>query len=157
MKCLFLFFSSFILSCAQAQPTNESKEIVKKVHLDFINAILAEDYQQVGEILSDDVTLGTPGGGFGTKRDYISALKNGVLFYDSLGNHSFNIRIYGTTGLVNGNVDLVFRYKDENRGWLRMLEHLTFTAVYDMNSKRLQMVAWQSNRPPTDTIEIIRD
>jgi hypothetical protein len=31
-----------------------------------------------------------------------------------------------------------------------MLEHLSFTAVYVVDKKKVKMVAWQSNRPTTD-------
>lgn len=153
MKFLFLLFAIFLYVKTNAQSKGGFKEMVKKSHEAFIDGILAEDYQLVSEILSDDVTLGTPGGGFGTKQDYISALKHGTLFYDSSANHSFNIRVYGTTGVVNGNVDLVFRYKDENNIWFRMLEHLTFTAVYTIDKKSIRMISWQSNRPTTDVLE----
>lgn len=152
MKFLFLLLINFLYINTHAQSKNSFEEKVKKSHQAFIDAILAEDYQLVGKILADNVTLGTPGGGFGTKQDYINALKNGTLFYDSSSNHSYKVRIFGTTGIVNGNVDLVFRYKDENSDWFRMLEHLTFTAVYTLD-KIPKMVAWQSNRPVTDILE----
>ena len=152
MKFLFLLLINFLYINAHAQSKNSFEEKVKKSHQAFIDAILAEDYQLVGKILADNVTLGTPGGSFGTKQDYINALKNGTLFYDSSSNHLYKVRIFGTTGIVTGNVDLVFRYKDENSDWFRMLEHLTFTAVYTLD-KIPKMVAWQSNRPVTDILE----
>jgi|GEM_PF-156571 len=153
MRYLLLLFAIFLSFNTHAQSKGDFKEMVRKSHQTFIDAILAEDFQLVSEIVADDVTFGTPGGGFGTKQDYVNALKNGRLFYDSSANHTYNIRIFGTTGVVNGNVDLVFRYKDENNDWIRMLEHLTFTAVYTMDKKKPKMVAWQSNRPTTDFIE----
>lgn len=156
MRHLFLLFAIFLYVNTCAQSKGDFKEMVKKSHQAFIDAILAEDYRLLSEILSDDVTLGTPGGGFGIKQDYISALKNGTLFYDSSANHFYNIRIYGTTGVVNGNVDLVFRYKDENNDWFRMLEHLTFTAVYVIDKKNIRMISWQSNRPTTDILEKVK-
>lgn len=152
MRFLFVLFTIFLYVNAHAQSKDNFKEMVKKSHQTFIDAILAEDYQLVNKILSDDVTLGTPGGGFGTKQDYVNALKNGTLFYDSSANHSYKVRILGAAGIVNGNVDLVFRYKDENNDWFRMLEHLTFTAVYTLE-KIPKMVAWQANRPVTDVLE----
>jgi hypothetical protein len=157
MKYLFVLLTIVVVQKSPAQSNADFKEIVKKAHYAFINGILSEDYQLVSEILADEVTLGTPGGGFVTKQGYVSALKSGTLLYDSSANHSFNVRIYGMIGVVTGNVDLAFRYKDESNGWFRMLEHLTFTAVYAMNKKSARMVAWQSNRPTTDTIEKVKD
>ncbi|MCG7855871.1 nuclear transport factor 2 family protein [Flavihumibacter sediminis] len=131
------------------------KERVQKAHQSFINGILAEDYKLVDELLANDVTLGFPDGDFSPKQDYVAALKSGTLFYDSSANQSFNTRIYGNTGVVNGKGDLIFRYRDEKGDWFRMLEHLSFTAVYVMENKKVKMVAWQSNRPLTDRVEKI--
>lgn len=146
---LLLFFLQF--SCLQ--PTDESlKKKVLVAHQSFIDGIIAEDHQRVGDLLADDVTFGTPGGGFGTKQDYIKALKTGILFYDSVANHVPKIRIFERTGVVNGNVDLVFRYKDETGSWFKMLEHLSFTSVYLVDVDRVIMVSWQSTRPTTDEV-----
>jgi glyoxylase-like metal-dependent hydrolase (beta-lactamase superfamily II) len=140
---------------SQAQSNAHFKEIVKKTHQGFIDGILAEDYKLVDQLLAEDVTLGFPNGGFTTKQEFIGALKNKTLFYDSSANLSSNIRIYGNTGVVNGRGDLVFRYKDEKGQWFKMLEHLSYTAVYVIDKNKVKMMAWQSNRPTTDTTEKI--
>jgi hypothetical protein len=98
---------------ASAQSNDIIKERVRKAHQSFIDGILAEDYQLIGQLLAEDVTLGFPDGGFSPKRGYVDALKNKTLFYDSSANLSSKVRIYGNTGVVNGRGDLVFRYKDE--------------------------------------------
>lgn len=133
-----------------AQSNNAMSERVQKAHQSFIDGILAEDYKVVDDLLAEDVTLGFPNGGFNPKRGYVDALKNKTLFYDSSANLSSNIRIYGNAGVVNGRGDLVFRYRDEKGEWYKMLEHLSFTAVYVVDKNTVRMVAWQSNRPTTD-------
>jgi hypothetical protein len=153
MKAFFFLISIFQLVDSQAQSKNVFKEDVKKAHQTFIDAIISEDYRMVDAILEDKVTFGAPGGGFETKQSYVNALKNGTLLYDSFANHSFNVRIYGSAGVVNGKVDLAFRYKDENGDWFRMLEHLTFTTVYTKSAKDIKMTAWQSTRSTTDILE----
>jgi hypothetical protein len=57
----------------------------------------------------------------------------------------------------NGRGNLVFRYKDEKGQWYKMLEHLSFTAVYVIDKNKVKMMAWQSNRPTTDTTEKIEE
>ena len=128
------------------------KERVKDAHQAFIDAILAEEYKQVDELLAEDVTLGFPSGGFTPKQKYVNALKNGSLVYDSSSNQFSNIRIYGNTGIVNGIGNFVFRYKDEIGEWYKMLEHLSYTAVYVIDKDQVKMVGWQSNRPITDRV-----
>lgn len=152
MRTLFLsFFILFLIPFISSAQTNVTlKEKVQKAHQSFIDGILAEDYNLVEQLLADDVTLGFPDGGFSPKQGYVDALKNGNLFYDSSSNQSFNIRIYGNTGVVNGKGDLVFRYRDEKGEWFKMLEHLSFTSVYVMDNNKVKMVAWQSNRSITD-------
>ncbi len=150
-KTLIVLLVALITSLASnAQSNDVMKEKVRKAHQSFIDGILAEDYQLVDQLLAEDVTLGFPNGGFSPKRGYVDALKNKTLFYDSSANLSANIRIYGKTGVVNGRGDLVFRYKDEKGEWYKMLEHLSFTAVYVLVKNKVRMVSWQSNRPTTD-------
>lgn len=150
MKYLFIALTiSLVLNC-NTQSKVDYKEMIRRSHLVFVDAILTEDYDLVSNILADDVTFGTPGGGFGTKQAFVNALKNNTLFYDSAANHIFNVRLYGTVGIANDNVDLIFRYKDKNNDWFRMLEHLTFTSAYIKDKKSIKMIAWQSTRPTTD-------
>ncbi len=145
----------FQISCQQ-QSADSMKKKVLDTHQYFIAGIIAEDHQRVGNVLSDDMSFGFPGGGFGTKQDYINALKSGNLVYDSVFNHVPNIKIYGKTGVVNGNLDLLFRYKDETGAWFKMLEHLSFTSVFLVDNKSTKMISWQSTRPTTDeAIELL--
>ena len=159
MRTLLLAFIVLVwipfISLAQSNVT--LKEKVQKAHQSFIDGILAEDYKLLDQLLADDVTLGFPDGDFSPKQGYVNALKNGTLFYDSSSNQSSNIRIYGNTGVVNGKGNLVFRYRDEKGEWFKMLEHLSFTAVYVMDNNKVKMVAWQSNRPITDTTVKVTD
>ena len=102
--------------------------------------------------MDENVTLGFPDGKFTPKKEYLDGLKNGTLFYDSSFGGTSQVRTFGNTGVVNGKSNLIFRYK-YNGEWFRMLEHLSYTAVYAMNKNGIKMVAWQSNRAHTDSTE----
>jgi Domain of unknown function (DUF4440) len=154
---IILFIAFFSSLASRAQPNSGIKEKVRKTHQSFIEGILAEDYRLVDQLLSEDVTLGFPNGGFSPKKGYVNALKDKTLYYDSSANQSADIRIFGNTGVVNGRGILVFRYKDENGLWYRMLEHLSFTAVYIVDKSKVKMVAWHSNRPTTDQTEKVTE
>jgi hypothetical protein len=149
-KLIFPLLISLILFEAEAQKKESLEQQIQKTHQSFMDGILAEDYKLVDQLLAEDVTLGFPNGGFSPKQDYINALKSGNLFYDSSAHEYSNIRIYGNIGVVNGKSSLVFRYKDEKGHWFKMLEHLTYTTVYNINKNIVKMVSWQSNRPNTD-------
>lgn len=151
---LLLFTVAFLtFNTSEAQSDSTFQKKIEKAHLSFFESILKEDYIMVDQLLADDVTLGFPSGSFSPKPDYVNALKNATLFYDSSANQTYNVRVFGNTGVVNGRGDLVFRYKDEKGNWYKMLEHLSYTAVYVMDKNDIRMVAWQSNRPTTDKTE----
>jgi hypothetical protein len=133
-----------------AQSKEEFKSKLQHVHRSFFAAILAEDYKRVEQIISDDVTFGTPGGSVASKSQYVENLKNGLLFYDSVNEVSSQIRTYGNTGVINGRADLIYRFKNKDGKTVKKLEHLTYTAVYVMDNESIQMVAWQSTRPAAD-------
>ena len=155
---LIVLLAGLIASLTSNGQSNDvMKEKVRQAHQSFIDGILAENYQLVDQLLAEDVTLGFPYGGFSPKQGFVDALKNKTLFYDSSANLSSNIRVYGNAGVVNGRGDLVFRYKDEKGEWYKMLEHLSFTAVYVVDKNKVKMVAWQSNRPTTDVMVKINE
>jgi hypothetical protein len=75
-KMLTVLLVAFISSLTSSAQSNDViKEKVRKAHQSFIDGILAEDYQVVDQLLSEDVTLGFPDGGFSPKRGYVDALK----------------------------------------------------------------------------------
>ncbi len=156
LKLISMLWMTLYLSLISAAQSNKVlKEKIQKIHQSFFDGILAEDYKSIDQLLAKDVSLGFPHGGFSPKEGYITALKNGNLYYDSSSHELSNIRIYDNTAVVNGKSSLVFRYKDENDQWFKMLEHLSYTTVYVINKNTVKMVAWQSNRLPTDvTIKV---
>ncbi len=152
-QLLLITVAFLALNTSKAQSDSTFIKKIEKTHLSFFESILKEDYRMVDRLLADDVTLGFPHGGFFPKQEYVKALKNATLFYDSSANQTYHVRVYGNTGVVNGRGDLVFRYKDEKNNWYKMLEHLSYTAVYVTDKNGIRMVAWQSNRPTTDNTE----
>ena len=154
-QLLLISVALLTFNISKAQSDSTVKKRMEKAHLSFFESILNEDYKIVDRLFADDITLGFPDGGFSSRQEYINALKNSTLFYDSSANQTFNVRLYGNTGIVNGRGDLVFRYKDGKGNWNKMLEHLSYTAVYIMDKGSIKMVAWQSNRPKTDYTEQI--
>jgi len=127
-----------------AQSNEEFKTKVQQVHRSFFAAILAEDYKLVDQILSDDVTFGSPDGNFVPKSQYVENLKSGVLFYDSVTEVFSQIRTYGSTGVVNGTADVIYRHKNKDGTMAKNLVNLTYTAVYVMDKQSTRMVAWQA-------------
>jgi hypothetical protein len=143
MLHILVFIPLFTLT-SSAQSDDEFKAKVQQVHRSFFAAILAEDYKLVEQILSDDVTFGSPDGNFAPKLTYVENLKSGILFYDSVTEVSSQTRSYGNTGVVNGTADLIYRFKNRDGTMPENPVHLTYTAVYVMDNRSIRMVAWQA-------------
>lgn len=153
MKKLFTFVSIAILvsSCLKTLSSNEFEKRLQKVHQSWFSGLLNEDSQVIDKILSDDITLGFPRGNIMPRQDFIDALKNGTLYYDSAYHEYSKIRIYGNTGVINGRSNLTVRVKMENGEFYKVLEKLTYTAVYVLDkSSKIKMVAWQSTARPNE-------
>ena len=67
-----LLVTSLTLFSAKTLLKVPLNERVKEAHQAFIDAILAEDYKQVDELLAEDVTLGFPHGGFTPMQEYVN-------------------------------------------------------------------------------------
>lgn len=149
-KLLILSFMALLISyTSKAQPANEFEKKLQKVHQTWFDGLLSENAQVIDQLLSDDVTLGFPGGNVVSKREFIDLLKNETLFYDSAYHEYSKIRIYGNIGVINGRSNLTYRFKRKDGKFFNGHEKLTYTAVYVLNES-LRMVAWQSTTRPNE-------
>ncbi len=125
----------------------KSKELVPKdleaTHIAWFEGLLAEDTTIVSRVLSDDVTLGFPGGNVMPKTEFLSYLQSGDLFYDIAEHEAVKFRVYGASAVVTGRSNLAYCFKG-NAGF----ERLTYTAVYVRTDGGWKMVAWQSTTRP---------
>ena len=128
----------------------EFRKSFVEVHQSWFDGLLEENHVLIDQILSEDITLGFPGGNVMPRQEFIGHLKNGTLFYDSASHEYSNIRIYGSTGIINGKSTLAYRFQLKNGEFHKGLEDLTYTAVYVLKDN-WEMVAWQSTRPATQS------
>lgn len=113
-----------------------------QAHERWFSGLLAEDTVLVSNVLSADVTLGFPGGNVMPRSEFLAALQDGELFYDTADHEDVLLRLYRGTAVVTGRSTLTYRYRG-NAG----SEQLTYTAIYIRTDQRWRMVAWQSTTP----------
>jgi hypothetical protein len=148
---ILLFIIILISSCSKTPSSHEFEKRLQEVHQSWFDGLLEENSQIIDQILSEDITLGFPGGNVMPRQEFIDYLKNGTIFYDSAFHEYSKIRIYGNTGLINGRSNLTFRFKKENGEFFKGHEKITYTAVYVLDeSLRIRMVAWQSTARQND-------
>lgn len=140
----------FTFSCQQGK--KEAKEStpdelvpfsLKDAHNAWFEGLLAEDTKILNKVLSEEVTLGFPGGNVMPRAEFLSLLQAGELFYDTAEHESVGFRIYGNTAIATGRSNLTYRYKGA-----KDFERLSYTAVYVRTNGEWKMVAWQSTRRP---------
>jgi hypothetical protein len=152
MKKLFMIlpialFLCLIVGCQQSGEEVTEDEIpdelvpsnLKDATSAWFEGLLAEDTTILNKVLSDDVTLGFPGGNVMPRAKFLSFLRSGELFYDTAEHEDVGFRIYGNTAVVTGRSNLAYRFKG-NEGF----ERLSYTAVYVSTDGEWKMVAWQS-------------
>ncbi len=156
MKKLFMilplvFLLCFTFGCQQqgeemaedAIPDELVPSNLKDAHSAWFEGLLAEDTTILNKVLSDDVTLGFPGGNVMPRAKFLSFLQSGELFYDTAEHEAVGFRTYRNTAVVTGRSNLAYRFK-ENEGF----ERLSYTAVYVSTDGEWKMVAWQSTTRP---------
>jgi hypothetical protein len=150
--CLMLVSVIIMTACkSKTLSSDEFKKRLQEIHQSWFDGLLEENSQTIDQILSEDITLGFPGGNVMPRQEFIDYLKNGTLFYDSAFHEYSKIRTYGNTGVINGRSNLTLRFKKDNGEFFKGIEKLTYTAVYVLDeSSRIKMVAWQSTARPNE-------
>ena len=124
-------------------PTGIIPSDLKGAHNAWFEGLLAEDTIILNRVLSDDVTLGFPGGNVMPRATFLSFLQSGELFYDTAYHEAVEFRTYGNAAIVTGRSNLAYRFKGD-----KGFERLSYTAVYVRTNGAWKMVAWQSTTRP---------
>jgi hypothetical protein len=112
---------------------------VRDAHARWWSALLDGDVAILDALLVDDMTFHGPGGTARTKAEYLEALRSGRLSYQSIRAETPLIRIHGSTAIVTGRVDILYRSRGEDK-----TEGLYYTGVYGWTAPQWRMLAWQS-------------
>ena len=138
-------FSLFIaLPQAAAAPPAGAEQAVRSAEAARVAALAANDFAALDRILGDDLTYTHSSGQTDGKQQFIETLKAGKTKYVSLDTLESQLRVYGTTAVMTGRMDVRILID----GKPVPLIPLKFTSVWVQRNGQWQFVAWQSTRVP---------
>jgi hypothetical protein len=128
---------------AQAAPKMDAAAVVKATELERFQAAEKIDLDRLGKLLADDLTYTHATGIVQTKAQFLDDLKTGKLQYKKIEPGELQVRVYGTSAVINGTAKLAVVSTGEDKKIT-----LRFTDVWVYRSGRWQLVAWQSTKLP---------
>jgi ketosteroid isomerase-like protein len=127
---------------AESKPSKApASDVVKAAELKRFEAAQKNDLDTLGKLLADDLTYTHSTGVLETKAVFLESLKSGKLQFKKIEPGDLQVRVYGTTAIINGTAKLAVvsdgHPKDVN---------IRFTDVWVSRAGQWQMVAWQSTK-----------
>ncbi|HEY8019963.1 MAG TPA: nuclear transport factor 2 family protein [Thermoanaerobaculia bacterium] len=116
------------------------EEDLRQVDAGRFAAMVAGDTAALKNVLGEDLTYTHSTGEVQDRQHFLDALSAGTLRYESMSPSEVRVRLYGSTGVVTGRLDM----KVVLDGGERSLA-VRYTAVYVRRDLRWQLVAWQSS------------
>ncbi len=107
-------------------------------------AMIAKDYQALGELLADDVVYMHSTAVAESKQEYFAGVRNGLYDYDRIQSRDVEIRVNGTTAVETGRVEMSVSAKNEPKSVIQLL----FTLVWVKRAGRWQLLNRQATRMP---------
>jgi len=133
-----------LLVAGLAVGADKSADAVKAAEKAWATATVAGDEGTLKKVLSDDLAYTHSNGEADTKAVYISNLKTGARKYIKLTHESMDVRLYGNTAVLSGNVQV----ETSQKGVAASPAHLRILHVWVLQGGQWQLVAHQSLRLP---------
>jgi uncharacterized protein (TIGR02246 family) len=149
---LFLTFLLTALLCvsasiAPALRADAASDEVFHAEQARTTALIAGDFAALDKLMADDVTYVHASGQHDTKQTYLTALRSGVLSYQSWEAREIHVRMLGSDVAVLNGIYTVHAM-DHRVGNDEIIIDIHFLTVYARRDGRWQQVAWQSTRVP---------
>src|SRR4029450_9379963 len=120
--------------------TGEAEEELLKLEKAFAEAIVSNDLEAIGRLVTDDWIIIDSDGGIVDRTRFFEVIKSGALTHEMMESEDFRVRVYGDSAVVTGvtrtkgkfmgqefstqeRVTDVFVKRDER--WQCVLTHLT--------------------------------
>jgi ketosteroid isomerase-like protein len=128
---------------ARAQPKAKASaaQVVKAAELKRFEAATKNDFDTLAKLLAEDLTYTHSTGILETKAVFLDSLKSGKLQFKKIEPADLQVRVYGTTAVINGTA----KVSVVSNGQAKDIE-LRFTDVWASRAGQWQMVAWQSTK-----------
>lgn len=90
-----------LIAVAAAMPAQTADE-VKKAEMAWIQAVKANDFQALDQLLADDLVYTHSSGLVESKAEYLAKLKSGDQKYTSIDRTGMHVQVHGNTGIITG-------------------------------------------------------
>ena len=82
--------------------TGEAKEELLKLEKAFAKAIVKNDLEGIGRLVTDDWIIIDPNGEIVDRARFFEVIKSGALTHDMMESEDFRVRVYGDNAVVTG-------------------------------------------------------
>src|SRR6476620_10005331 len=80
--------------------TGEAEEELVKLEKAFAEAIVKNDLEGIGRLVTDDWIIVDPDGGIIDRARFFEVIKSGALTHDIMESEDFRVRVYGDSAVV---------------------------------------------------------
>jgi ketosteroid isomerase-like protein len=81
---------------------NDGKEELLKLEKEFAEAIVKNDLEGIGRLVTDDWIIIDPDGEIVDRARFFEVIKSGALTHDMMESEDFRVRVYGDSAVVTG-------------------------------------------------------
>ena len=82
--------------------TGEAEEELLKLEKAFAEAIVKNDLEGIGRLVTDDWIIIDPNGEIVDRARFFEVIKSGALTHDMMESEDFRVRVYGDSAVVTG-------------------------------------------------------
>jgi ketosteroid isomerase-like protein len=141
LSLLLICTAAPAIGASAKPPKADAGDTVKAAELARFEAAQKNDLEALGKLLADDLTYTHSTGRLETKAAFLESLKSGKLQFKKIEPADLQVRVYGTTVVINGTAKMSV----VNDGQAKDIA-LRFTDVWVNRAGHWQMVAWQSSK-----------
>lgn len=130
-------------ACAHRPPADDSEAILA-LQTAVDDALIANDAEALGRLLTDDLSRIGPGGMMTNRDQWLAQIRTADIRYLSVVRCETSIRFHGNAAIVTGLVDI----EVEKPGTGREMEHNRYTRTYIRQADHWRLAAHQATRAP---------
>jgi ketosteroid isomerase-like protein len=82
--------------------TGEAEEELLTLEMAFADAIVRNDLEGIGRLVTDDWIIVDPNGEIVDRARFFEVIKSGALTHDTMESEDFRVRVYGDSAVVTG-------------------------------------------------------
>ena len=135
---LISLFGAFAVPVYSAEPAD-----IEQLEQRRFGAMTHNDFETLGQLLSDDLVYTHSTAKVDTKQSYIDSLKSGAVTYVEVERTDTRIRVYGNAATVAGQAVVHVKLNGEPRE-----ARIRYTDVWVQKDGGWQMVAWEATPIP---------